>query len=324
MRYAYFLLILLTVACHSSPQKEDSTKTPTLHVKATSIDPLKPNSVARSVAANHGQLKGINGDLISFKKYLSGLSDNDLASIPYALDYIKTCLPSDLTERDSIVLLFNVKFFKVSNKLSEELETKYPTLIKQLEKDIKSRELSIFQDNLKACGIGIFSTEGNYYLDILPNYLYNNFKDRVSIGVKTYLDIRRHELTEGFSEDAGLLISYKQLYQRVKNWEKFINNFPKTVYTNEANNYYETYLETLLTGMDNTPVFEMDNNSLSAEVKTLYEKAIHDDADTRTGKIIADYYALLSRHDLKQTDSIDVFLKAHNLSSMSGVQPDTR
>jgi hypothetical protein len=326
MKYTYLMLILLAIACNTPQKKSNNAKMAPApaFLKEINSSLLQANGIEKIVAANHEKLMGHSGDFISFKKYISALNDAEPTSIPFALDYIETCLPAALPERDSVVLLFNVKFYTICNKLSEDLDTKYGSLTKQLEKDVKSPELSAFQNNLKVCGIGVFSTEGNYYLDVLPNYFYDNFKDRVSEGTKTYLNIRKQELAEGFTEDAGLLISYKQLYQRVKNWDKYLSTFPKNVYTGEADGYYTTYLETFLTGTDNSRVFDGEDETISPEIKKLYEIAIHDDAQTRTGKIIAQYYALLSRHQFKQTDSIDVFLKTHNLSTMLAVQPHTR
>jgi hypothetical protein len=317
MKYTcLFLIITLFIACHSSDKKVNRIKAKT--------NLLKPNNINKLVIVNHVKLKGISGNFNSFKAYLTGLEDTDPASIPYALDYIKTCLPVNLAERDSVMLLFNVKFFKIANGLTDSLETKYASIVKLMDTDSNSVKLKVFQKNLKDCGIGIFSTEGNYYLDVLPDYFYNNFKNRVSPGVRAYLDLRRHELAEGFSEDAGLLISFEQLYQRVKHWEKYLSDFPHTIYTAEAGNYYNTYLKTLLTGMDNSRVFEMDDDVITSEVKAVYEKAMKQDPNMQTVKIITDYYNLLGRHGFKDNDSVAVFLKEHKLSTMLGVQPDTR
>lgn len=317
MKYLCLLTLLLLTGCHSCGNKTGDIELPP-------ADLLQSASVKNLVAKNHQNLRGVDGDFASFKEYIAGLKDDDAASIPYALDYIKTCLPPGMAERDSVMLLFNVKFFKVTNALSDKLETRYAAMVKLYDAGSKSYKLKIFQNNLKACGIGIFQTEGNDYLDVLPGYFYTNFKNRVSAGVREYLDIRREELAQGFSEDAGLLITYKQLYQRVKRWEKFLKDHPASVYKNEAENYYTTYLETLLTGMDNSPVFDGFDETLSPEVKAIYEQAILKDPESPSSKIITYYYGLLSRHDFRQNDSIAVFLKEHQLSTMQAVQPDTR
>jgi hypothetical protein len=321
MKYLCFL-VLLFVACNSPQKKGAAPKSKPLAVAANYI--TQTNSINTMVNSNHQLLTGKKGDFNSFKSYLQGLSDRNLYSIPFAMDYIKTCLPADLPERDSVVLLFNLKFYKVTNLLSESLENKYLWVGNQIDSNKHTAKLKAFKANLKDCGIGVFSSEGNYYLDVLPDYFYQQFKDRVSAGVQAYLEIRRHELAEGFSEDAGMLISFKQLYQRVKNWEKYLDDYPHTVYGNEADNYYTNYLETLLTGMDNSRVFDDVSNVLLPEVKIIYEKAIRDEPASRTAQYISKYYSFLGRHNFTYTDSVDVFLQEHKLSTELGVQPDTR
>jgi len=315
MRYTRFVLLILLVSCGQQRKKGPDSRPRNL---------LIPGIINKVVAKQHQQLIPGSGDFNSYKEYLANLSDSDAAAIPFALDYIKTCLPANLPQRDSVFYLFNLKFFKVANPISEELYTQYATVLKQIENEPKAPRPKAFIDNLKACGIGVFSTEGNYYLDVSSDYFYKNFKGRVSDGVRTFLYIRKREMAEGFSEDAGLLISFNALYGRVKQWDKFLNDYPNTLYTPSATDYYNSYLRVLMTGMDNSRTFDDIDSTLMPEVKSIYRKAIHEDKNSRTSKIISSYYDFLARHNFKYDDSVDVFLKQHGLSTMIGIQPDTR
>lgn len=310
-----FLTFLFAYCSHKTQESKDNVTTADYLVQDSSI--------TKMLTANHLKLTGVKGDFESFKKYLNKLDDDSLTSIPFALDYINTCIPQDNAYRDSIYLLFISKFDSVESRLNDSLDTKYTILMGQLQNDSNTVEVNSFKNNLTTCGIGIYSTEGDYYLDVTPDYFYDNFKNRVSEGVKEYLDIRRDELNKGFSEDAGMLISFEDLYGRVKRWEKFNNQYPNTVYNKEARSFYEIYLETLMTGMDNSRVFDLDSNSLLPEIRTLYEKIKNEEPESQTTKIISSYYDFLAQHNFKD-DSIDVFLKANNLSTMLAVQPHTR
>ena len=314
------LLVLFTaflLTCCSQSKQDNETYATTDYL-------LQDNSISKLTTINHQNLKVIKGDLKSFKTYLDKLDNDSLTSIPYALDYIKTCISSDNTDLDSIFLLFNIKFYTITNRLSDSLDTKYNFLTVQLYKDSNTVELNSFKNNLATCGLAIFSSEGMYYLDVIPDFFYANFKNRVSEGVAEYLNIRKDELEQGFSEDAGMLISFSELYGRVKRWENFTNKYPKTLYSEDANSYYLTYLETLMTGMDNSRVFDFEQNSLMPEIKSLYESIMKESSESPTTKIISSYYAFLARHDFKENDSIQIFLEANDLSTMLAVQPDTR
>ncbi len=310
LAFSFFL------ACNSEPESKENV---------VSVDYLLlDNSISKLVKENHRKLSGIKGDLKSFTNYINKLDNDSLSSIPFALDYIHTCIATTDVYRDSIFLLFNIKFYAVANQVSEALDTKYKLILAELDKDSNTAELRSFKNNLKTCGIAVFSSEGTYYLDVISDYFYNNFKNRVSPGVAEFLRIRKDELKEGFSEDAGMLISFEDLYRRVKRWEHFNNQFPNTIYRDEANSFYETYLETLMTGMDNSRVFEFDADSLSPGIKTLYENIIKEEPESPTTKIIAAYYTFLARHDFKENDSIDLFLQANHLSTMLAIQPHSR
>ena len=323
MKQSLFLvsLSILIVSCCSSVQDKKGT--------AALIDNpfdflLKKKSVDKLVEKNHLALVGKTGDLKAFNRYLKILDTGNLVSIAYTLDYIKTCIPADDVDRDSICFLFNMYFFKIANRFSDLLETKYKYLIDVMGKKSNTDTLKYLADNLTKCGADIYPTEGIYYLDMLPDYIYDNLKNRVSDGVREYWLIRKGELKEGFSDDASMLISFVQLYLRVKRWENFLEKYPNTVYTNEAHFYYDTYLETLMTGMDNTRVFDLDSNTLEPEVKFIYEGIIAEKPVTRTTELITSYYNYLSRHNFKDNDSIKPYLQAIHHSSMIGVQPPTR
>ena len=311
------LPVFFLFACGSNNTKDKTEKESKDYL-------LQENSISKLVESNHQNISDKSGDLKSFKSYINKLNDDSLNSIPYALDYIKTCIPADNIDRDSIFLLFNIKFYSITNKLTENLDKKYKSIIGQLYKDSSTVELQNFRNNLGMCGIDIFSSEGMYYLDVIPNFFYENFKKRVSESVVEYLNIRKDELKQGFSEDAGMLISFDDLYKRVKRWENFIYKYPSSLYINEANSFYTTYLETLMTGMDNSRIFDFDSGALKPEIKALYETIIKDDLESPTNKIISSYYSFLARHNFKENDSISIFLKSKNLSTMLAVQPHTR
>lgn len=317
-KYLLFFVIPIYFSCTSSKKienKEDGSNKENL---------TERNCISNIVTANHEQIVNTKGDFQSFKKYLDKLDNKNISSIPIALDYVKTCLAPNSHDQDSIFFLFNVKFYSAANNFSDSFESRFPELISQLNEDKKSIELKSFLENIKDCGLDICMTEGTYYFDVTYDYFYNNFKDRVSPGVKEYLNIRKDELKQGFSEDAGLLINFEELYQRVKRWDNYIAKYPNTLYTKMVNYYHNTYLESLLTGMDNSRVFDLDANSINPEVKLLYEKIIREEPKSQTTNIISEYYSFLSRHNFTENDSIDLFLKSYGLTTMLAVQPHSR
>ncbi len=286
---------------------------------------LKEEYIRQRLSANHNLLLNTKGDLNSFSKYVSRLDNHDVASIPFMLDYIKTCLPSNnIGLQDSAFLIFSEKFFSVANILTDNLDSVYRGVLVDIEKDSQAVAAKNFKGNLAQCGLGVFSTEGIYYADVQFDYFYNNFKGRVSDATTAFLELRKDEMLQGFSEDAAMLISFEDLYKRVKNWENFLNTYPNSLHQQEANNFYATYLETLMTGMDNSRVFDLETNTLLPEMKLLYEKIISEKPGSKTSKIISGYYELLVRENFKQSSQIDSFLNQNQLNTMLAVEPQNR
>jgi len=285
---------------------------------------FQENVVRNNVTLNHKKLIGISGNLNSFKAFSEKLSDYQITSIALALDYIKTCIPPNTPNQDLIFKVFYIKANIVANNVSEQLDSKYNTLSNQLDNDVNSPELLAFKQNLKYGGFEIFATEGIYYIDVSSDFYYNNFNNRVSNSMKEFLRIRMEELKQGFSEDAEMLITFDDLYKRVKTWENFLNRYPDALFIEDANYFYSMYLSTLLTGMDNSQIFNYASNSLLPEIKLLYEKIIQEDKDSKTSRIISSYYSLLEQHNFKTNDDINKFLEENNLSTMLAVQPTLR
>jgi hypothetical protein len=162
----FIVVATLIYACNSNNQHKHTDKDSTIDYL------LQENAVDQLSIINHKKIVNIKGDFKSFKSYLNDLSNDSLSSIPYALDYIKTCISKVDPNRDSVFLLFNIKFYTVINKLSDSLDTTYKFIIDQNDKHSKTVESSAFKNNLSYCGIDIFSSEGIYYLDVIYDFFY--------------------------------------------------------------------------------------------------------------------------------------------------------
>jgi len=64
---------------------------------------------------------------------------------------------------------------------------------------------------------------------------------------REYLTLRMRDVAEGFSEDAGLLITWQSLRERIRRWERFEARYPDFAYADIIKAQVETYLGALLT-----------------------------------------------------------------------------
>lgn len=174
------------------------------------------------------------------------------------------------------------------------------------------------------CGMCLFSSEGDLYVGERSGFLLQAFSPFVSADVSVYLKIRDKELRQGFQDDSALEISFRDLSQRVWKWEKYLEEHPESVLAEEADYYYRLYLSVLLTGLANTPAFNMDSNRLEKKTIAVYKDFINEHPASKTSAILKKYLELLRASNYRFDNSIPAFLKENGLELLLNVQLPTR
>jgi len=283
LRALLFLMISCTQKNTDQTSDPESIDTLVKDTKPVVEELVNVNSARQKISATRQQLPAITGDLSELKTFTQQLNPYDLYTIAATANYLREFLPkANETIQDSAYLHFVRVFYRVVNNRTDSLSFKYPSIMKVLDKFESNTSTQAFEEYLSLFGVGMYMTEGIYYLDVLPDYFYSIFDGHVSKGLNAYLEQRSKELAEGFSNDAGLRISFNQVYERVVVWENIIEENPHFGMSEDAYYYYKTYLETLLTGMDNSRVFDIESGKLDPEIQRLYESIIHSGGDSKS------------------------------------------
>jgi hypothetical protein len=324
----FFLLLTITLTgCGVPRQKtasdqEASSSSGDYIIVAIAVDSLKKVIDAEA----QRQVQALGSDPGKFNTYLTQLSPNDPASIPYAILCLKKYpAPTGSQVYDTLYRQFANLYSQTAGHLTDTLNSNtYTGLLDKLYEHGEDPDIRNFLSYLELFSLKVYMTEGIYYADADPDLFYGIFGDKASPPLLDYLVIRKKELKEGFSEDAGLIISFPEVYDRVEAWGKFMADHPDHSLKNDAMGLYEMYLSTLITGMDNSRIFDFEQEKLNPEIKSLYENIIKTGKDSLSRKIITDYYTFLSKNDFRYNDSITTFLDKYQLSTMLAVQPPTR
>jgi len=240
-------------------------------------------------------------DFNTIKNQMLSCSEVDIVSIPIMAKIIdKSIITMNRADQDSTYIIFNYIFYTSVNAFNDSLEIRYPDILEKMEKGTNDQATKEFKKCLELCGLSLLNSEGSYYVDEKDDYYYDLFKGKVSPALTEYLKIRNKEIKQGYSEDPDFFL------------------------LKDAEFNYTSYLSTLITGTDNSETFDSETQNLYPGIKKLYEKIISHNDGKKSTKVISDYYELLKRNEFKQPDNLDLFLKANNLISMVGVQPETR
>jgi hypothetical protein len=261
--------------------------------------------------------------LSHYRGYLTKLYKSDLASISHASTELRNTFPAaEPAIKDSAFIEFRSFYYDVINSYYE-IFLNNQELVKKLN-DHKNNDPQVQQFNtaLDQNGLRLSKTEGGYYIDEKPDYLYKNFNNFVSPAINEFLLIRSKELEEGFSEDAKLIISFKSLGDRITTWERYLNKYPASLLSAEAKFSYHLYLNTFITGLDNSPI--TNDDILLPEMKNIYSDYIQKNNNSESGKIVEKYYEIIAKNNFRLTPILDDFSKENQIESMKGMEPPTR
>src|SRR5438552_10266681 len=221
---------------------------------------------------------------------------------------------------DSVFLSFRDRFLKMGEQITDRLDQATSIQATVLEDTATSRQLTTL---LAKDGFALAYTEGNAYADEDNAYWTRLFDGALTPAMQRYLRLRATEQSARFSEDAALQISWDELAGRAVTWEQFADSYPDFSWKDASRFWYDTYLSTYLTGMDNSRVFT-DSGTLEPQVRTSYEHLVAQYPRTRTAQLVAQCLTLLKLSSYRRSVALDSLLREHQVASMLGVQPPTR
>ena len=288
-KYLPILLCAVTLSC-----KQGYKSIPTADTTTALLAPTRP-----AVAYNDEVLS-------QYSSFLGSLSDTVLTNtVVAAKRFSELFKGQDKNTCDSGYLMFENYHLALNGKL-DEMHSKDGIGYDSVFTDTTQfpARLSLRLAELKENGFYVGSSEGMTFIQPDFDFVAKWFYGKVSPVMKTYLVQQNKEDKERFSEDAGLMITPKQLAQRVVWWEDFFMNNPYSLITPRAKANWIMYLDVLLSGMDNSPVVEYADNTISPDYQMAYKYMQRSHPISESNKFVAPYYELLLKKDKNGADRL--------------------
>lgn len=127
----------------------------------------------------------------------------------------------------------------------------------------------------------------------------------LSDGTRTFFVLSAMEAEQPYGTGERLAISWQELADRVVGWERFLNDYAGSMYADEARQRRDAYLEILVFGLTDSPICGEDGR-VQQEVKDVYQRLMNTPVGL-TGKVIADYWKLLSDNGFRCTEPAVLF-----------------
>ena len=114
--------------------------------------------------------------------------------------------------------------------------------------------------------------EGMVTIRELPHLYYDMFKDYVTDDYKEYLKIWAKDNEKLYQADAGLLVSFEEIGERIITWENFLNQYPNSKLNIKVTALLNSYREDYLLGMENTPTLDGGYDNIPITVDEVAKK----------------------------------------------------
>ena len=279
-------LILLTVLLFSACQKPKEEK-----IEIERINNFNDTMLVQTE----------NPKLIEFRSFVQQLDSSKINSVSLAIEKFKTVFNGQQTSLcDSGFVVFQQLMDTIDVKLNNQLQndtteyehyfeiSKFPTKV------LKFREL------LTKNGFKLSSSQDMVFIEQDRTFPINTLASLLSEPMKLYLSEIEIENREGFSENAAIIISWKQHVDRIIWYENFIKANPTFVFLENCINYKKAYFTYLLTGFENTKLFNPDKDSeLNSYYSNAYRYLMQTYPDSETAQLTTPYLETIEQNSIE-------------------------
>ena len=158
----------------------------------------------------------------------------------------------------------------------------------------------------------ILAVEG-FIMPLVDYQAYDIYRQYLTQEMNDYLDIKLDESNRPSVLDAGIVIPVEGFIQRILKSIEYLENYPDSPRFDEVKNFNDGRIYVYLSGIDNNPVFDIDQKIIPEKLAE-FQEMLTKYSDTRFGEILGAYLDLLEQEDYMRTQNIEDFL--NNVSSI--------
>ena len=213
---------------------------------------------------------------------------------------------------DSLLLKFLVESNFMEDGANEQLYSldynKELNEILSVDEDKLSKTSKKFIKNAEKSGFNIVGEEGNLYLNLKSSYLKEGIIDNLDSLSKEYLNLYSYEIDNRCCSDGAFVISKSEIANRIYQWGELANKVKDKAYFRFAKGYFDSYLDYLYVGLDNSPAFGWDNGEFDQESLEAMEILISNYPQSLAAKEFNTFMGLLKESNMKKSKEIEEYI----------------
>ena len=174
--------------------------------------------------------------------------------------------------------------------------------------DISNKQLADLISMTYARGYVIEVAEGSFY----PAVDYSSMRmymDKVTPAMADYIAYMALETEKPSNEDAGLLISFDEVYQRLMQADIYIKKYPDSPEIKKMQEYLDFYVISYVYGLNNTPVFDYQTNKMTDYARESYDALKLSDSDSQIQSSLKKYIKILKNNHYTLTAEVETARK---------------
>ena len=297
--YISFLILLsvFIISCSNFQKKGDKATDNTSDLRTDSSVLENEHTVDFEVddenlsTYNWGELRKIKENLLEDLKTKKKPVDHIL--VKFLKDY--KSLINEFNE-----ILFRDKDYELLNTLIYADENN----IHQIAKDFKK----LVESN----GLSIAFSEGTIYIEINTDFIINETLEIIndSLAIE-FLKLYCEEIDKKCCDDAALIISEKELINRIYYWGKILEKSSGNHYEEIAKKHFNSYKYIAFNGMDNSPSFDWKTKKFNELSFNAMQEIVKKYPNSIAAKEFKPFIDLLISENFKKTELIIEYLSKY-------------
>jgi hypothetical protein len=157
-------------------------------------------------------------------------------------------------------------------------------------------------------GYKVETAEGMFF-PIIDYQFYQEYSPHVTADMQEYIAIMATESDAVPAKDAALVIGWDEVVARAQRMAQFIEEYPDSIRADQVKELYDKYIIFTLFGLNNTPLFDYNTNTMVEEAEDVYRQAAAGSEDNAYLELLQDYLKVLEENNYKLTAEVDQYRK---------------
>ena len=171
---------------------------------------------------------------------------------------------------------------------------------------IPDPETSAAVQELRSRGYRIIVPEGMFEA-IIDYTAYQAFDGFVTPDMASYIKIMSVESQSRTWEDAAILPTISEVFQRARSCAAFLQSWPNSAESDTVYELYTQYIDACFLGANNTPAFSYDDLRLESDFRSAYQAAAADSSDPTMAQAVSAYLSVLQANDYTLNDAVTAY-----------------